>query len=680
MGDKSTLGPAVLSESVGGRVSETGTIDTIGGVTFEDPFRWLEDDADEAVRSWQREHDEHARQELAASPYRDTVASVAENTFADVFGCAAPVPAGGRWFRVSGSRLEVADSSFGPGRVVADVSDISAHATIIRFAPSPDGSLVVVVAGGGQEIRSLLYDADTGQVIRSIPGIGAYCYAWLPDSSGFYYQCMGFNMSADGAATPEAQVHWQPVDADPVQQNTPVAEPFSMPAVSEDGRWAIVSAGITSLCPRWLREQDGLWVPFLQDATATYKGSIVGDEFWAVTDDVSGWSRLVAIPLRTWEHEETWRELVPPQEGVRLSSATRCDSRVALTVIRDGVHRLLSLHLDGTIAGEVTLPSYGAIGRSGTGHIQSTVDAVVIADGDGCVFVSSSLDRSPGVYRADLVTLEVAELAPPAHSFTNRIVSLGSAEGVAYRVFRKESTLLDGTAPVLVTGYGGYNIPWLPAYSAMAAAWTELGGIWVHTHLRGGGERDREFYQEGSFHGKQNGLDDLFTVVEALQAAGEAVPERTGLWGSSAGGLLVGAAVAQRPELFRAVVAQVPMLDLLRLRKDPTSLAVSLGDWGNPDDPLDAPVLHAYSPYHQIRPGTAYPAMLFDASESDETCPPWHSRKTAARISEATDSGRRILLRVRRDSGHNQMTPQQWIERDVDELTFLADELGISAG
>jgi len=676
---ENTLGPVLRGELGGDMLSQaTDTGDTIGGVTFADPFRWLEDDADEAVRSWQSDCDERARHELSTSPHRAQVASATASTFADVFGYPAPLPVGGRWFRVAGSRLEVADSPLGSGRTVADVTDVSKHATIIRFVPSPDGSLVVVVAGGGQEIRSLLYRVDTGQVIRSIPGTGAYCYAWMPDSSGFYYQCMDFVMTADGAATPEAQVHWQPVDGDRVQQETPVAEPFSVPDVSEDGRWVIVSAGITSLCPRWLRHQDGPWAPFLQDATATYKGSIVGDEFWAVTDDVSGWSRLVAIPLRTWEREETWRVLMPPQDGVRLSSATRCGSRVALTVIADGVHRLLSLRLDGTISGEVTLPSYGAIGRSGTGHIQSTVDDVVIADGDGCVFVSSSLDRSPGVYRADLVALEVDELYPPAHILTDRIVSLGSADGVAYRLFRKENTRLDGSAPIIVTGYGGYNIPWLPAYSAMAAAWTELGGIWVHTHLRGGGERDRDFYEQGSFHGKQNGLDDLFTVVDALQVASVLVPERTGLWGSSAGGLLVGAAVAQRPELFRAAVAQVPMLDLLRLRKDAASLAVALGDWGNPDDPSDASVLHAYSPYHQIRSGAAYPAMLFDASESDETCPPWHSRKTAARISEATTSGHRILLRVRQDSGHNQMTPQQWIERDVDELVFFMDELGNS--
>ncbi|WP_162181227.1 prolyl oligopeptidase family serine peptidase [Rhodococcus wratislaviensis] len=653
------------------------TTDSIGGVTFEDPFRRLEDDGDEAVQSWQRERDESARLELARSPHRSAVVAAAAMTFADVFGYSAPVPVGRRWFRVSGSRLEVADSPLGSGRVVADVSDISAEATIIRFVPSPDGSLVVVVAGGGQDIRSLLYDADTGKVIRSIPGIAAYCYAWLPDNSGFYYQCLGFEISEDGAATPEAQVHWQPVDGDPVQQATPVAEPFSVPIVSADGRWAIVSAGITSLCPRWLRHLDGRWVPFLPHATATYKGSIVGDEFWAVTDDTSGWGRLVAIPLRTWEDEETWRELVQPTEGVRVSSATRCGARVALTVIVDGVHRLLSLHLDGTIVGEVPLPSYGAIGRSGTGHIQSTVDDVVIAHGDGCVFVSSSLDRSPGVYRADLVTLEVEELVAPAHVLPNRTVSLRSADQVAYRVFRKAGTPLDGTAPVIVTGYGGYNIPWLPVYSAMAATWTELGGIWVHTHLRGGGERDREFYQAGSFHGKQNGLDDLFTVVDALHAAGEAVPALTGLWGSSGGGLLVAAAATQRPELFGAVVAQVPMLDLLRLRKDAASLAVALGDWGNPDDPVDAPMLHAYSPYHQVRSGTRYPAMLFDASESDATCPPWHSRKTAARMSEATDSHRRVLLRVRRRTGHNQMTAEQWIERDVDELAFLADELGI---
>jgi prolyl oligopeptidase len=278
------------------------------------------------------------------------------------------------------------------------------------------------------------------------------------------------------------------------------------------------------------------------------------------------------------------------------------------------------------------------------------------------------------------VTRELQELVPPEHVL-DRTVDVRTATGphgdVVHRVLRKPSTPLDGTAPVVVTGYGGFNVPWLPAYSVLAAAWTELGGVWVHTHLRGGGEQDAEFWHAGRMHRKQGTFDDFFAVLEDLRANGAVDGERVGVWGSSNGGLLVGASVTQRPELVRAAVAQVPILDLMQCRKDPGTIGIAMADYGNPDDPTDAPVMHTYSPYHRVRQGTAYPAVLLDAGANDPTCPAWHSRKTAAALQEASTSGQRVLLRVRQGGGHNQMTPQAWVDRDVEELTFLADELDL---
>jgi prolyl oligopeptidase len=367
-------------------------------------------------------------------------------------------------------------------------------------------------------------------------------------------------------------------------------------------------------------------------------------------------------------------------EGTKLTAVTPCGDRVAVVTIRHGAMQLLVLDRTGVLQGEVVLPSEGAFGKTGQGHLLSILGDVVIPDGDGCLFVFSALDRGPGVYRADLVSREVDELVTP-RPILERHVQVRSAAGpqgdVQYRVLSKQGTPLDGSAPVIVTGYGGFNVPWLPCYSPMAAAWTELGGVWVHAHLRGGGERDTDFWHAGRMRRKQGTFDDLFAVLEDLQAAGIAAPERTAVWGSSNGGLLVGAAVTQRPELMRAAVAQVPILDLLQCRKDPGTIGIVMADYGNPDDPSDAPVLHAYSPYHRVEQGTAYPAVLLDAGANDPSCPAWHSRKTAAALQEATTSGRRVLLRVRQGGGHNQMTPQAFLDRDVEELVFLADELDL---
>jgi prolyl oligopeptidase len=661
--------------------------DVIGGVTVEDPFRWLEDDTDPAVQAWQDEQDERTTKELAASPRAAQVRAAADATFEDVFGYNAPQRFGATWFHLAtpaGRTTPVLAVGEAPGacdRVLVDPAEQGPDVTVIAWQPSPDGAFVVVGTGAGGPIGVRVLEVSTGRVALELPErMGTYFFAWAADNSGFFHQAFGMTVDAGGNPVPETEVWWQPLDGEAVRQQLELDHPMAWPVVSADGRWVAVMADQTGPRPRWVRAPDGEWQRFLPTANGMYKGSFVGDEYWAITDDTSGWCRLVAIPVATNDDASTWRELVPAVPGTKLSAVTPCGSRVALAVVRDGVMQLEVLELDGRRAGQVALPGDGAFGKSGVGHLMSILGDVVIADGDGCVFVHSTFDRAPGVYRADLTTLQVEVLVAPRHVQTDRLVDVrrtAGPRGVVYRVVRKEGTPLDGSAPVIVTGYGGFNVPWLPFYSAMAAAWTELGGVWVHTHLRGGGEQDKEFWHAGRMHRKQGTFDDLFEVLEELHARGEAVPERTGGWGSSNGGLLMGALVTQRPELVRAAVLQVPILDVLQCRKDPGTIGIAMADYGNPDDPADAPALHAYSPYHRVEQGTSYPAVLLDAGATDPSCPAWHSRKTAARLQEASTSGRRVLLRVREGSGHNQMTVDKWVQRDVEELTFLADELGL---
>ena len=651
--------------------------DVIGGVAVDDPYRWLEDDADPAVQAWQAEQDARTTKELASSRAAGSVRAAVEAGFVDVFGYAAPQRAGGRWFRTtvppggSATVVEVADTPDGPGRVLHDPSTNGPGSSVMSWSPSPDGSRVLVLDGA---LHVKVYDVASGKLLLDgLPQPAAVMFAWHADSSGFFHNAMGL----------ETHIWWQPLDGDGERQDLTLDHPAAWPITSADGRYAAVVADQTSPRIRWVRDLhagEG-WRPFLTEETAMFKGTFVDDELWAVTNDVSGWCRLVAIPVQSSEDRSTWRELVAPRAGVKLTGVTLCGSRVALTSIVDGASRITVLATDGTVTGEVPLPGDGAVGKTAVGHLLSNMSDVVATDseGDGCTFVFSNLARPPACFRADLRALTLQEIGPPAVAAPDLDVELREVDGphgrVQYRVARASGTPLDGTAPVVVTGYGGFNVPWLPSYSAMAAAWTRLGGVWVHAHLRGGGEGDDEFWRAGRMHRKQGSFDDLYAVVEDLLRRGETRPERTGVWGSSNGGLLVGAAVTQRPELFRAAVAQVPILDLLQSRKDPGTLSVQLADYGNPDDPDDAPVLHAYSPYHQVVAGTAYPAVLLDAGADDTSCPPWHSRKTAARLAEATSSGHRVLLRVREGAGHNQLTAHKALERDLEEVTFLVDEL-----
>jgi prolyl oligopeptidase len=615
------------------------------------------------------------------------VAAAVHATYEDVFAYAAPQRFGKTWFRTvlhegcANAVLEVSDNPTGRGRVLVYPSDEGADATLAFWYPSPNGRLVVVATGLGGALSIRVLDVPNGKIVLDLgQRVGTSLFAWSPDSDGFHFMAMGMRSLADGRIVTEGQIWWQPLAGEAEQLKLVFDHPMVFPTVAWDGRWIAISADTTAPRPRWIkRVQGGQWTRFLPDATAMYKGSFVGDEYWAITDDVSGWCRLVAIPLDSADDETSWRELIPALEGTKLASITRCGSYIALTQFEGGVMKLKSLDLVGRVIGDVKLPSDGAFGLSGMGHILSIMSDIVAPDGDGCVFVHSSLERSFGIYRADLARLSIEELVPPKHVLRDRAAECFSAEGpagpVAYRVMRKASSPLDGSAPVIVTGYGGFNVPWIPYYSAMAAAWTELGGVWVHTHLRGGGEQDKEFRHAGRLGRKQGTFDDLYAVVEDLQVRNFASAERIGLWGSSGGGLLVGAAITQRPDLFRAAVAQVPILDLMHCRKDPEIMPTLLLDYGNPDDPADAPGMHAWSPYHNVREGVRYPALFCDAGADDSACRPWHSRKMVAAVEAASASGYRTLLRVREGSGHNQMTTEKAIERDIEELTFFADEL-----
>ena len=662
--------------------------EVIGGVTVEDPFRWLEDDTDPKVAEWQKQANATTVEELASSPNAAAVAAAVRATFEDIIMCTAPERFGDKWFRKilppGGTQVifEISDSATGQGRVLVDPSGDGANAMISSTFPSPDGSFLFVGIVNNGIYSYRVIDVADGSVLRDDFGqfsnIG-FC-AWTPDNRGFFFTTMAITTNADGQVIGQNQVWWQPLDGEAEQQQIELDHPAAFPLISEDGRWAAIRTSQVAPCPRWLRRLDGgEWTPFLTDETAMVKGTIVGDEYWAITDDVSGWCRLVAIPLEGSGDRSSWREILPAREDHKLLSISQCGDYVALSIIESGIMQMKSIDLDGVDRGNVALPGDGAFGLFGLGYIMGIAMPIVAADGDGCTFVHSGFDRSPGVYRADLSNLSIKELEAPAHVLPDRYVQRFEAEGpngtVSWWAMRKASTPLDGSAPTIVMGYGGFNAPEIPHYTAMAAAWTELGGIWVHSQLRGGGDRDRAFWEAGRMHRKQGTFDDLYAVIEDLHARGFAVPERTGVWGTSNGGLLVGAAVSQRPDLIGAAVAQVPILDLMQMRKDPVTLGIAMADYGNPEDPVDAPVLHAYSPYHNVKPGVAYPALLCDAGADDNLCPPWHSRKMVAAVEAASSSGRRARIRVRGGAGHNQMTSELLIQRDIEELTFFYDEL-----
>lgn len=660
----------------------------IGGVEVRDPYRWLEDDAAPEVIDWQEAADAVTVNELAGSPHHPTVEAAVQACFEDLLDNWAPQRHERRWFRTilppgrTATVVETAASPEGPGKLVFDPGEFGAEARTLLYTPSPDGERVLVQFSVGAAIRYLLVDTDSGVMARDFGVLLApTMIAWRKDGSGFFHRRLALRQADGGQISPVSELVWQPVEGEAEQQQVTLDDPAAWPVVSSDGRWVAAMVNQGAPRPLWVRrlDIDGEWRPFLSSEGPMYKGVFVGDAFWAITDDTSGWCRLVSIPMDTVGDLATWRELRSANEETKLGSITRCGDYVALTTVEAGVMRLRSLDLEGRELGEAPLPGDGAFGTFGLGHILMIASDVVVPDGDGCILVHSALDRGCGVYRVDLANLWVQTLQPPAHRLNDRVMDYIPFEGpnglAPYRVMRKASTALDGSAPILFYGYGGYNLPQVPHYNSLAAAWTELGGVWVHAHIRGGGERDTAFWQEGRMERKQGAFDDFAAIIEDARSKGWAPLERTGIFGTSNGGLLVGATVTQRPDLVRAAVAQVPILDMIQCRKDPVTYNTILVDYGDPNDPADALRLLDYSPYHNVRPGVSYPALLCDAGADDTATPPWHSRKMTAAVTEATVSGHRVRLRVRRGAGHNTMTADQAIERDVEELVFLWDEL-----
>jgi hypothetical protein len=263
---------------------------------------------------------------------------------------------------------------------------------------------------------------------------------------------------------------------------------------------------------------------------------------------------------REFQRPYHWRELIPAREEAKLASITCCGNYVAISTIERGVMRLKALDLNGALHGEVPLPGDGAFGLFGEGYIMAILGDIVRPDGDGCTYVHSSLDRSCGIDRADFVTLSIEQLMPPAHALADRdVLSFcvdGSQGPVSYWVMRKTSTPFDGKAATIVTGYGGFNVPHIPHYSAMAAAWPELGGVWLHAQLRGGGERDGAFRQAGRMQRKQRTFDDLYAVLEDLPAVAQSQNGRRDTLGQPIAAAHFAARAGRRrpqPDYHRAV-------------------------------------------------------------------------------------------------------------------------------
>jgi prolyl oligopeptidase len=571
--------------------------------------------------------------------------------------------------------------------------------TLDAYHPSPNGALLAyqLSEGGTEESSIRVMDVTTGGIVDGpIPRTRFSPVSWTPDSASFYYVRQ---LPAEDVPAGEEQYHrrvWlhrlgQP-DADDrivFGDGQDKAVVFGC-SLSRDGRWLVVS-GSKGTDPRndiWIADvSDGnLEAPafaVVQVGEDTQAGLRVGDDgrLYVWTDRDAPRGRLcVADPAAP--APEQWVTLVEERpdavlEGFAIVEEVETPQLLCLwsehAVSRISVHRLQ----DGERLRDLELPGLGSVGglveRYGGGHE---------------VWFPYTDDVTPmSVYRYDALTGETDVWARPPGSvdvdpgITTRLVEYHSYDGTLVRMFitaRGDAAL--GPRPTILYGYGGFGISMTPGYSGSVLAWVEAGGVYAVACLRGGGEEGERWHRDGMLANKQRVFDDLHAAAEYLVEERWTTSPQLGISGGSNGGLLVGAALTQRPDLYRSVVCSAPLLDMVRYERRGLGHFWA-GEYGTVDDPSELKTLLTYSPYHRVREGTAYPATLFTVFGSDTRVDPLHARKMCAALQHATsaDPGRSpVLIRVESEVGHGARSVSRSIALAADVLGFQAWATGLA--
>ena len=651
-----------------------------------DPHRWLEDGDDPKVQAWASAQNARTRDVLDAIPSRARWhARLLE--LLRVGQSSSPSLAGGRTFSVDrwGERdqavLVVRQSPFeAVGGVLLDPDELlgDATATVDWYSPSEDGRLVAVgLSTGGSEQSTLrVLDASNGELLADEIGDTRACsVAWEPDGSGFVY-----------TRYPEGDEYHRHVrhhvlgapsaDDEVVVGPDDLPDPTAWPSVelSRGGRWLLVSMslGWSRVDLRLLDRSTGTWTTLLEGVEALT--SLTFDEprrrLVGVTTLDADRGRVVAASLDapTAPDWTTLRAEDPDRRRV-LDWALPLPSGGLL--VRSTIWAVAELWSGEDGDEPVELPGVGDI-----------VGADVAEDADEAVLAFTSFTQPVGLWRWTPAS-GCEPYAPlpgtPDVDVSVERTSYASVDGteVPMLVVDGPVTSQSGPARTILTAYGGFAIASSPAYSAIAAAWCEVGGRFVVAGIRGGAEEGEAWHRAGMLDKKQTCFDDFFAAADHLVATGRTTREALGLRGGSNGGLLMGAAITQRPDLAAAVHCAVPLLDMLRFHRFLIA-RLWIPEYGDPDDPEAFEWLHAYSPYHRIVDGTCYPPVLLTTAEQDTRVDPCHARKFAARLQEATSCGDEhpVLLRVESKAGHGVGKPaSKQADEAADVLAFLDAQL-----
>ena len=667
-------------------------VETIHGVAVADPYRWLEESGNGEARTWVEAQNAWTRQALDARPGREALRRRLADLLA-IGSLGTPVGRGGRYFytRRDGADqnqpiLYVRQGLSGEDRVLIDPNRLSADGTtsIDWWYPSEDGRLLAYgVSQGGDEKSTLkILDVGTGRNLDdAIPHTRYASIGWLPDGSGFYYtRYPAPGTVPAGQENYNQHVFFHRIGDDPARDAKIFGEgrrPEDMVSVdvAPGGRFLVVTIfegwNRSDLYVKDLRDPASRFVPIAEKIDAIFQGEVVGETLYLLTNWEAPRYRLLAVDLKD-PRRESWRLVLPETEAV-LSQVAVAGGRLVAHVMKDATSRVLLHGLDGRRIREIELPAPGTVWALSARH-----------DVEEAFIGFSSFTLPPAVHRIGTAQGSIAKWrgvtsGVDLSGYEVRQVFYPSKDGTRVPMFLVHRKGLEptGGTPTYLYGYGGFNVNETPEFTREAVLWIERGGIYAVANLRGGGEYGEAWHRAGMRDRKQNVFDDFIAAAEWLIDRKYTRPDRLVIAGGSNGGLLVGAALTQRPDLFRAVVCEVPLLDMVRYHHFQIA-RLWIPEYGSAESPEEFRWLYAYSPYHRVKDGTRYPAVLLRTAEGDSRVDPMHARKMAARLQAATSSGLPVLLRSEVKAGHGAGKPlSKRIDEAVDQWAFIFWQLGM---
>ena len=660
-------------------------VDTLHGVAVPDPYRWLEDEKAADVQAWMTAQDSYARAELAKYPGRDKFeARLKEVFYFDAVG--APTHRKGRYFytrKHADKEKQVVywkQGDKGAERVLFDPNTWSTDGSkgLGGWWPSYDGTLVAynVKENNADETVLHILDVSTGKDLPDVlPGSKYSGVTWAPDGKSLYYVQVpppGTVPVADRPGFAELKLHTLGADAGKdvvVYPATKNPQTFLGGGISRDGKWltAVVQHGWNSTDVYFKRagQPSAPWQTLVSGVDAVFEVTVWRDAFYVHTNDGAPRYRVFKVDPKK-PARAAWKEIVPQGEAT-LESVGIVGERLILTYLRNAASEVAIHDLAGKKVRQVALPPLGTSGGIGGNP-----------DEDTGYFSYSSFTEPSVIYKTSIKSGKVEEWARiklpiDTTQLETEQVFYPSKDGTRVSMFliRKKGTVANGKNPTILYGYGGFNVSLTPGFASSRAVWLEQGGMYAIPNLRGGGEYGEDWHRAGMLLNKQNVFDDFIAAARYLVDSKWTAPAHLAIYGGSNGGLLVGAAMTQAPELFGAVVCAVPLLDMVRDHLFGSGKSW-IPEYGSAEDPTQFKVLHGYSPYHRVAAGTKYPALLMLSADHDDRVDPLHARKLVAQIQQVSDGTTPVLLRIEKNAGHGgaDLVKQQ-VEQTADMYAML---------